>query len=301
MEKRNILITGATGFLGSRVLEMLVERGYGAVVLKRSFSDTWRIGKGLLGKVAAYDIDKTGLEKPFAENRIDAVVHTATSYGRSGESASRIAETNLLFPLKLLELALANKAGAFINTDTVLPESLNFYAMSKRQFAAYAKKLCGGRGCRMKFINLGLEHMYGPKDNGTRFVPRLINAMLSGEPSIDLTEGRQRRDFIYIDDVAGAYATVLSSIGKFGEGFSELDVGTGKPIEIRELAMLVKELCNAKTELLFGAIPYREGEVMESTAKSGRLRELGWKANTNIKEGLEKTIEWSRGNRHGRA
>ena len=113
-----ILLTGATGFLGSHVLKKFVENQYEVVALKRSTSDLWRI-KNVVDKVKYYDIDQIDLEQVFErEGGIDAIVHTATCYGRKGETVLQIEKTNLLFPLELLELAIKYHCLYFYNTDT---------------------------------------------------------------------------------------------------------------------------------------------------------------------------------------
>ena len=85
-----LLLTGATGFLGSNLIPAFLKAGHEVVILKRSFSDTWRI-KDDLDKVRSYDIDLVPLERPFEEcGRFDCVVHTATNYGRQGEKSLTI-------------------------------------------------------------------------------------------------------------------------------------------------------------------------------------------------------------------
>ena len=107
---KNILITGATGFLGSHLTQKFVNEGHTVIILKKSDFDTRRINH-LLNKIISYDIDKIELETPFRENSIDAVIHTATLYGRGNEKYSDLVDVNLLFPLKVLELSgfLRNK------------------------------------------------------------------------------------------------------------------------------------------------------------------------------------------------
>ncbi len=88
-----ILLTGATGFLGSHLLHRLLKLNYDVVILKRSTSNTWRI-ESVLSKIKCYDIDKVAIEKPFEEQKIDAVIHTVTNYGRNNSSVSTIVDTN---------------------------------------------------------------------------------------------------------------------------------------------------------------------------------------------------------------
>ena len=95
---KTLLITGATGFLGSHLTKKFVDENYKVVILKRICSDPWRI-KDVLDKICCYNVDKTGIESPFQENKIDIIIHAAVNYGRDG--IVKTVETNINFPLKL--------------------------------------------------------------------------------------------------------------------------------------------------------------------------------------------------------
>jgi CDP-paratose synthetase len=120
---KTILISGATGFLGSNILKRLVDQNHKVVILKRSFSNTERIDD-YLKKIKSYDIDKVKLDKCFLENNIDAFIHCATDYGRKKIDPMQIIDSNLIFPLKLMEIAINNNCEIFLNTDTILDKGL---------------------------------------------------------------------------------------------------------------------------------------------------------------------------------
>ena len=145
---------------------------------------------------------------------------------------------------------------------------------------------------KFTFINMKLEHMYGPKDNFSKFIPFLIENMLRNKEEIKLTRGEQERDFIYIDDVVSAYIVILKNISQFNKKFYDIEVGTGISIKIRDVSNLIKKLCNSTTKLKFGALPYRKNEVMKSYANPVFLKKIGWSPLINIKEGLERTISY---------
>lgn len=116
---KTVLLTGATGFLGSHMLELLLQSGYNVIVTKRSTSDVWRI-EHLLSKVQSYDIDTDSIETVFASNKIDAVIHLATLYRKfnNGKEVAEMVSSNITFPIELLEVGLRHGLKAFINTGT---------------------------------------------------------------------------------------------------------------------------------------------------------------------------------------
>lgn len=293
-----ILLTGATGFFGSHLLEALLAQSHEVMILKRSFSDTWRINH-LLADIKSYDVDHVSLETPFRENKIDVVIHTATDYGRNDDAASKIMETNLLFPLRLLELSSLFKADVFFNTDTFFNadalcyEYLNNYALSKKHFADWLKSFCECENIRG--INLRIEHMYGPRDHQNKFVNWLLKQLLNNVEQIPLTRGEQMRDFIYVSDVVNAYLQLIMHHDRL-PFFSQFEVGTGRAVSIRDFVLKMKKAVSQasgrdiKTRLDFGALPYRPGEPMERKADIAGLAEIGWEPKVLIDKGIEKLI-----------
>lgn len=284
-----LLVTGATGFLGSHLVKKFLNDGHDIVILKRSFSDTYRI-KEVIDQIQSYDIDQCDLEQPFRDNdRFDAVIHTATSYGRKGESVQEVFKSNTEFPLQLLELATFFNTNTFFNTDTILYKYLNSYALSKKQFVEWGKKFASME--KIRFINIKLEHMYGPKDNETKFTTYVIRSCLANVPDLRLTLGEQKRDFIYIDDVISAYQVLLAKTGKLLDYFQEYELGTGHPISIKMFVETAHAITQSKTRLNFGSLPYRENEIMKSCADTEKMRELGWRPVIQLNDGINKMIQ----------
>ena len=283
-----ILVTGATGFLGSHIIRILLKEGYEVIILKRSFSDIWRI-KNEIDQVNVYDIDKCSLETPFLEQgNIDAVIHTATCYGRNGESLNQVYQTNVSFPLELLEIAALFNTKAFFNTDTVLYKYLNYYSLSKKQFLEWGRILA--KEGKINFVNMKLEHIYGLQDDASKFVGYVIKQCRDNVKELNLTKGEQKRDFIYIDDVVNAYAVILQN-KRYIRGFVEYAVGTGETVSIKYFVELVRQLTNSHTKLNFGAIPYRENEIMESKSNIESLTNLGWKPEITLQQGISKMLK----------
>ena len=194
-----VLLTGATGFLGSHLLKALVSKGYEVVVLKRSTSNMWRL-KGFENTFKSYDIDRVPLQKAFEEQYIDTIIHTACMYGRKGESIQQILKTNLMFGIELLSTAIDFSTKYFLNTSTLLDKQINAYALSKKQFEEWLKLASN----KIQVVNLKLELMFGEQDGNDKFTSWILNELQQEKNIIPLTAGTQKRDFIYIDDVVSA-------------------------------------------------------------------------------------------------
>lgn len=295
LRKLNILITGATGFLGSHLTKKMVDEGFQVIILKRSTSSTWKI-KDSLSKIKIYDIDKLPIRKAFIENDINLVIHTACNYGKNGESIIEIVNTNILFGLEILELCLEFNVNSFINTDTffntktIKQKHLSTYSITKKHFVDWLLDLSKD----IKIANLKLHHMYGENDSINKFIPWIISELFNRVDEINLSKGEQKRDFIYVEDVVSAYLTTVKMMHTFGN-FTELNVGTGKKLTLKSFVLnLMQEfeiqVGQSPTKINFGSQPYRDGEIMDVFNDNSKLLELGWKPKYIAQKGIKKLI-----------
>ncbi|MDA8631242.1 NAD-dependent epimerase/dehydratase [Litoricolaceae bacterium] len=283
-----VLLTGCTGYLGSHLARAFIEDGHDVVALKRQTSSLHRLAD-IGGRLNFYDIENLDLAKPFEEHGpIDAVVHTATCYGRAEESVSEVFAANTALPLRLLETATFFNTNTFLNTDTVLDPYMNAYSLSKKQFSEWGKQLAADN--QIRFLNIRLEHMYGPGDDSSKFTTWIIEQCLANVSEIKLTPGEQKRDFIYVDDVVSAYQLLLNQRNTLDAGFLSVDLGSGKPVSIKEFTSLVCNLSNSKSKLKFGALPYRKGEIMHSFGDLDLLTRLGWRPCVPLRAGIQHTL-----------
>ncbi|MFC1566310.1 NAD-dependent epimerase/dehydratase family protein [bacterium] len=290
---KTILLTGATGFLGSNLLKRLVAEteNYNVIVLKRSFSNTFRINS-IIDKIKYYDLDKlTNVDLVFKENKIDTIIHCATIYGRREIEPLSLIEANLILPLQLLEIGCKNGVKTFINTDTILDKRVNLYSLSKSQFrdwlTVYKEK--------MVCLDVALEHFYGPMDDKSKFVTFIIESLLENVDKLELTKGEQERDFIYIDDVVDAFIKILNKSKDLDKGYYDYEIGTGKNIKIKDFIELVKQIVgNDKTILNFGVLPYRKFEIMKHDVNIREIKKLGWSPKISLEDGLRKIVKFEK-------
>lgn len=287
MSEKKILLTGATGFLGSNLLKSLLASNCDVVIAKRSFSDAFRI-EDIIDKCRVYDIDKINLEEIFKENKIDTIIHCATNYGREDINPLNVINANLTFPLDLLHFGLEYGLKTFINTDTIIDKNINHYSLSKKHFREWLKTYSD----ELKIVNLSLEHFYGAYDNETKFVMYVVKNLLNKVEELNLTSGIQQRDFIYVDDVLSAFMTVIKYIDNLPNNYNHFEIGTGHSMSIKDFVLLCKDLTeNSNTKLNFGKIAMRKNEVLDYKVDISGLEKLNWHAKYDLKQGLIKMIE----------
>jgi len=155
-----ILVTGGNGYLGTRVVYKLIEEGNNVSLLIKNGSSTEMFEN--LQNIQIYSTSKNDIEKAF-EKGVDIVLHMATLYGRNGETIEEIVQANVLFPMQILQCAIKHKTKYFFNTDTALQKLINEYTVTKRQFKEWG--IYAGEQEKIRFVNMKLEHFYGPFDS----------------------------------------------------------------------------------------------------------------------------------------
>lgn len=294
-----ILLTGPGGFLGSALAHHWAGRGHELSLLARPSSRLDRLADlpASVRVVRASTPDE--IEAVVREAMPNAIVHTACSYGRKGESALDVMDANMRLGTALLQGVVDcdslkdEPSTLFMNTGTVLEPGVSLYALSKTQFSAWGAAVAASTPQRLKFIDIRLQQMYGPSDDGSKFITHVIEACRQNVPRLALTKGEQLRDFTHIDDVVQAYDIILEKRDQFATS-DAIDVGSGDAISMRSFVEMVKQLAGAETVLDFGAVQYRVNEAMLCVADTTRLRSLGWNPTVPLPDGLRKLINLGR-------
>lgn len=248
------------------------------------------------------DIEEKVFEYIFVKYDVDVVIHCATNYGKGDTNTISVYDSNLVFPLKLLECADRYGCRLFVNTSTFFVREVNnlwkqgeklyadSYVKSKYVFSHIAKDSI--EQLKLGFVNLQLEHIYGNDGRESKFVDWLLNALRSDNKRIALTDGKQIRDWVYIDDVVDAYIVILDNLNRFHSGtYYHYEVGTGKETSLKEFVLLAHELAESNAILEFGAREMAQNELMYSCADNKSLCELGWRPQSDIAQGIKAMLE----------
>lgn len=289
---KTVLMTGATGFLGSHIAIGLLDKGYRLLAYNRNKSDFAKLDKRE-HQIEWFNLDEASLETPFLKYSIDTVIHTATTYGRDG-SIGAVVETNLLLPLQIFERCNQFGVRMFVNTDSFynkadlqlseLNHFPNNYSLSKRQLLEWLRNFSGN----VNLVNMKLQHIYGPCDNDDKFIPYIIKSCLNNVEYLNLTSGQQQRNFIYVKDVVNAYLAVVQN--KNDNAFLEYEVGSSEVTTIRQVVELIKRSSCSNTELLFGMLHYRENENFDVSVDTSPLQSIGWQQEVLLETGIKEII-----------
>jgi len=304
-KKKRILVTGGYGFLGKRVITGL-----------REFSD---IDEIIIFHSKDFDLRKeTEVKKLFESyGKIDIVIHLAgdvggISYNKSFPGA--IFYNNLMMNTLMMEYCRLNGVKNFVGIGTVCsypkftpipfketdlwsgyPEETNAsYGLSKKMM------LVQGQAYRQQFgfnaVHLLMINLYGPGDNfdpnNSHVISGLIRkfheAKIKGIKKVTLWgTGNPTREFLYVEDAAEAIILATERYNKP----EPVNIGCGKEISIRDLAYLIAELTHFQGEIVWDTTK-PDGQPRRCLDTTRAEQEFGFKAKTDLREGLIKTIAW---------
>jgi CDP-paratose synthetase len=288
-----ILITGATGFLGSALAFKMAHIGHAVTLLVRPQSSLHRLHPYLdLFQLCTIQT-KDCIKEILKSQKPDVVIHAACSYDDSHNNMSHVLASNFCFGFEILEgikESTIRSRCVFVNAGTGLPEFTNFYAFTKRQFSRFGQFIAHRYPEKLQFIDLQLETFFGFEPEPTRFTSKILHDCCANKNNFELTSGQQQRDFIHVSDVVAAFETVLSERTRIA-GYESIPVGSGESRSVRVFAETVKEMSGSSTKLIFGAVPDRPFEAMQCIADCSRLLDLGWKLRASFEERVASVIE----------
>jgi len=290
MNKKIVVLTGATGFVGGHLLKELIRNNYFVIGVTREN----RGGVSLKEVPSCSWVRPSELRNLIAEKKIYAAINMATNYGRGAKLEEIIAD-NVLFPLEVFSRCSERGCSLFLTTDTFFGKPIfdyqymRPYIQSKNDLVGWLK-LFNGIYPDASVFNLRLEHVYGVGDRAGKFIPDLIRDLEDNKKVIPMTSGEQMRDFVNVEDVVSAYMKILTLGNNNSRGLSEYEIGTGIAVPVKFLACTLRDLIGSKSQFNFGGLPQRKGEIMVSKCSSVFSDDFEWRHNINLEIGLRKLL-----------
>ena len=304
------LVTGGAGFIGSHLVRELVSRGEAVRVL-----DDFKTGKpeNLAPISEGLELLEGGVDDPVAVDRamqgVDFVLHQAAlgSVPRSVEDPLTSHSVNLTGTLVLLESARRAKVRRFVYASSSsvygdTPQLPKVETMPTAPLSPYAvTKLAGEFYCGVFHRIYGLEtvslryfNVFGPRQSPdsqyAAVIPRFMSALASSESPVIYGDGRQSRDFTYIDNVV--QANLLSCAAPSAAAGQAYNIACGESFTLLDLLREMGEICGRNVQPRFEAA--RLGDVRDSLAGIGKAKEfLGYQPAVSFQEGLRRTLHFA--------
>lgn len=302
---RRAIVTGASGFIGSYLVQELLRHNYEVLAVVRTVQGAEKLRT--LGKanihIAVCDIpDFENLYKE-AYGTYDIFFHMAWSGVSGPQNRDFSLQTrNVEGAVRAVEAAKKLKCKRFLGAGSIceiecmkemeLPEAVsnyaNFYKASKLA-AHYYSKLKAAQ-CGIDFLWPRLTNTYGPGERSSRLIISVIQHLLRGE-SPSLTEGTQLYNFLYVTDAAAAYRL----LGEKGNAFQEYVLGSNEVKPLKDYLMKTGEIVNQYVELGFGKHPFRGICLSEEELISKELfDDIGFRPAVTFEKGIKMTADWLR-------
>jgi len=306
---KQVLITGAAGFIGSHLTKRLLIEGAKVHTLLLKDADIFRI-KDIFSNlnVKYIDIrDYESIRKYIREIKPQLIFHLAAlrDVSRELRLIDEMIDTNVKGTVNLLKAIIEEKIPIeyFINTGSCeeYGNGITPFSETNKEIPVSpysASKVASTYICNMLFRTYNIPIVtirpfltYGPSQDPDMFIPSLIIHCLKNK-NFNMTDGYQTREFNYIDDIISAYIIAAKSSKIAGEIFN---IGNGVEYSVKEVACKIVRKMNTGIKLNFGSIPTRPGEAEHFYCDNQKARlMLGWTPSVNLEDGLQKTIEWYR-------
>ena len=297
-----VIVTGGGGFIGSNLVDVLLEQGDVVTVIDgfvRGPSRNLDGARAAGAKVVVADVtDVEAMRKAFSQARPAVVYHLAAQIDvrRSVDDPAADATRNVGGTAAVLEAARVAGAGRVVLASTAAvygdpvsiptPEEaaiapLSPYGAGKAAAELYMDLFARLHG--LSTVSLRMANVYGPRQDPhgeAGVIAIFCGSAIQGRPVTVFGDGRQTRDYVYVGDVTRAFKAAGDS-----DATGAINVATGIETEVNDLVdVLGVPVSNA---------PERQGEVRRSALAAQRARErLGWEARTTVREGLQRTLQW---------
>lgn len=308
---KKVFVTGADGFIGSHLVELLVSKGYSVKALAQynSFNNWGWLEEASCLKdieVVTGDVrDPFFCEKEIQD--IDMMFHLAAliAIPYSYQAPQSYVETNILGTLNLCQAALKNNVSKFVHTSTSEVYGTAQYVPINEQHplqpqSPYSASKISADMMAMSFYNsFGLPlviarpfNTYGPRQSARAVIPTMITQLAAGHKQIQLGDTTPTRDFNYVADTCRGFLALAESEKTIGR---TVNIGSNREISIGDTFNLIQKIMKTDAQIILDEKRIRpeKSEVQRLWCDNALISELtGYKPEISIEEGLKKSVDW---------
>ena len=301
-----ILVTGGAGFIGSNLVDHLINQGHELVVVD-DLSSGKKSYVNQQAKFYKLDIRSTKLEKIFSREKIEVVYHLAAQIDvrKSVADPAFDVDINIIGSLNLLEncrrfkvkkIIFSSTGGAIYGEAEEIPTTeyaptypVSPYGINKLAFEKYLNYYFQVHG--LNYTILRFANVYGPrqfKGGEAGVIAIFIDNAVKGLESKQFGDGKQTRDFVYVDDVIRALV-----LAKDIDCRGEINIGLGKEVNLLEIRQEIEAALSEPMKIK--EEPGKVGEQRRSVLSRERAKAvLNWEPEIDLKEGIKRTIAWAK-------
>jgi nucleoside-diphosphate-sugar epimerase len=306
---RRVLITGASGFIGSHLTRRLVKDGAAVHALTSTVSSVYparllEIRDAITLHEASLD-DRGAMELVAEAVRPEYVFHLGayTHVGKSWNRVDECIQVNIQGTVNLLMAVERFGFTRFINTGTseiygdidvpfredAAVHPISPYSVSKHAAEEFCRLFADARS--LPLVRVRPFNAYGPMQSPDRVIPEIISRAVQKQP-LKMTQATQTREFNYVEDLADGFVALATAPSIDGELFN---LGCGHEVSIRDVATTILRLMGDPIQPEFGGLPERPIEIYRMHADVTKTRErVGWMSSISLEDGLQRTIDWYR-------
>ncbi|MEH7108866.1 NAD-dependent epimerase/dehydratase family protein [Bacillus sp. JJ1764] len=306
---QRVLITGANGFIGSHVVQRMVQEKALVSVIVRESSDLWRIEE--LKKdidIHLVDLrDTLSIDKCVKQIKPDFIFHVGAYGVDSRQKDYHIAaSTNIIGTMNLLNSVKDIGCKKFINVGTCMeygdkteiiqensclkPDSI--YGSTKASASIIAHQIAAENNINL--VTLRPFGIFGEKEGSHKFFPYIILSILEGK-EVNLTPCEQYRDYCYIENIMDGFVLAAKNEDIKNEIFN---IGSGEIFKLKHFVDIIYKEVGLKNQPNYGALPYRTNEVWRQQPDTTKIKSLlNWQPKVSLEKGIKRTINWYQANK----
>lgn len=278
----NILILGGTGYLGSNIVQRLLEDNHELFCILRPSSDKSKLLELTHSSNLKYlSNDLFQIKCLLEQEHIDWLINTSCAYKINETLYGDLLDSNISFPLQVINLATKCGVKNYLSTGTSLPVMCNDYSFFKSKYDEICEYIA--KFNNLNYINLSLEMFYGGiNEPKSRFLKMCLNKLVENLP-IELTSGNQKRDIVRVEDVVNCISTLIKK--GISRGYTKLSFGSGEQLSVKSIVEYMKIITGSYSEIKFGTVKFRKEEP-NTIADLSWCNKYGIKPKYSILEGI---------------